>query len=72
MATEALQRLRGDGGGSAAAGRAKPPRPLPAADSTSGQAPSANANALKQAPRGREIMLKQPVTYLTFSDRLDC
>ncbi len=49
-----------------AAGQAKPMWPLPAVDLTSSQAPSANVNVLKQAPR--EIMLKQPETYLTFSN----
>jgi hypothetical protein len=69
VAMAAMQRLCGNGSGSAAAGQAEPPRPLPAADSSSGQAPSANVNAQKQA--AREIMLKQPNTYLTFSNILD-
>ena len=69
VATAALWGLCGNGDGRAAAGRAKPPWPLAAADSTSGQAPSANTNTLKQAPI--EIMLKQPETYLTFNNRMD-
>ena len=51
VATEALRRLCSNGSGSAAAGRAKPPQPLPAVDLASGQAPSANANTLKEEPR---------------------